>query len=168
MTHIDEDADLFLRHQAALIEVATPILGCRSRAEDVVQDAYLRFTAARSGRSDILRPVNYLFQIVRRLAFDGARAQARERPGLGDSQFLEAMPAPAASPEQVAADRRDLALVATALAELPARTRLAFEMHRLGGHKLQDVAQALGISVTLAHQLVHKALAHCAARLADD
>ncbi len=168
MTHVDHKLHLFLRYRGALIDVAAPIVGCRSRAEDVVQEAYLRFSAPGQERLEILKPVPYLYQIVRRLAVDWARSHSRERPGAADEKILDGLAAPMASPEQVALYRQELSLVSEALAELPERTRIAFEMHRIGGYKLQEVAERLAISITLAHQLIHWAVAHCAARLADD
>ncbi|HEY0184745.1 MAG TPA: sigma-70 family RNA polymerase sigma factor [Rhodopila sp.] len=168
MMHIDQRLRLFLRYQAALIDLAAPIVGCRASAEDIVQEAYLRFLAVGPDRPEILRPVPYLYQIVRRLSFDWVRSHSRERPGVLDNEFLEQAASPAPSPEHTALYRQELALIVDALGELPERTRIAFEMHRLGGYKLQDIAKELGISVTLAHQLIHRALAHCAARLAID
>ncbi len=168
MTHINQKLDLFLRYQTALIDFAAPIVGCRSRAEDVVQDAYLRFTAAGRDRTEILKPSPYLYQIVRRLAKDRAISHARERLGTMDEDILDKIAAPTPSPEQIAVDRQELSLVAAALAELPERTRLAFEMHRLGGYKLHEIAKELSISITLAHQLIQKALTHCANSLRDD
>lgn len=41
-------------------------------------------------------------------------------------------------------------------------------MHRLGGHTLQQVANHLEVSVSLVHQLVRDALAHCLAQLEDE
>ena len=58
-----------------------------------------------------------------------------------------------------------VAAISRALDELPERTRMAFEMHRLGGFTLQQVAQSLGVSTSLVHQLVHDALRHCLERL---
>jgi RNA polymerase sigma factor (sigma-70 family) len=168
VTHANHKLDVFLRYQSALIEVAAPIVGCRSRAEDVVQEAYLRFTAAGRERIEVLKPISYLYQIVRRLAMDWAISHARERPGMMDEEILDRLAAPAPSPEQIALYRQELGLVTEALAELPERTRRAFEMHRLGGYKLHEIANELSISVTLAHQLIHKALTHCANSLADD
>ncbi len=166
MAHVDQRLRLFLQYQAALIDLAAPIVGCRAGAEDVVQEAYLRFTASNPDRPEILKPVPYLYQIVRRLAFDWVQSHGRARAGGNESELLEKTAAPTPSPEQAALYRQELGLVAAALAELPERTRIAFEMHRLGGYKLQDIARELGISVTLAHQLVHRALAHCAAKSA--
>ena len=167
--------DLYLMHRAALVDHAAPIVGCRSRAEDLVQDAYLRFAAAGRGAAEadardsierIAQPVAYLYRIVRNLALDWVRRQAVEG-GPADPEVLDRMPAAVATPERTALYRNELRVVTEALAELPERTRTAFEMHRLGGHTLQDIARRLGISVGLAHQLVRDAVTHCAERLGD-
>ena len=130
--------DLYLAHRSALVDYAAPIVGCRARAEDVVQEAWLRFNGRQDPGLAINNPVGYLYRIVRNLALDLTRSIATERrqPD-GDSL----------------------------LAQLPERTRMAFEMHRLGGYTLQQIAAALGISVGLTHQLVHDALSHCVAWL---
>jgi DNA-directed RNA polymerase specialized sigma24 family protein len=52
-----------------------------------------------------------------------------------------------------------------AIAELPERTQIALEMHRFGGCKLREIADHLGISVTLAHSLVAEGIEHCRRRL---
>lgn len=167
MTHVDQRLRLFLQYQAALINLAAPIVGCRAGAEDVVQEAYLRFSAIGMDKPEILKPVPYLYQIVRRLAFDWVQSHSRERPGTVASDFFDERESPTPSPEQTVASRQELGEVIEALAELPERMRIAFEMSRLGGYKLQDIARELDISVTLAHQLIHRALAHCAARISD-
>ena len=147
--------DLFLAHRSALIDYAHPIVGCRTRAEDVVQEAYLRFAAAtdhqRAADDRILQPVGYLYRIVRNLAVDWARHLAQEdRP---PSAVIEQVASAAPSPEQAALDRDQLRIVVAALAELPPRTRLAFELHRLQGETFPAIARRLGISVGLAHLL---------------
>lgn len=154
--------DIFLTHQAALIDYAAHIVGCRSRAEDVVQEAFIRFSA---GDGRIASPAQYLFRIVRNLALDWARRAAHET-WPADTE-MERMAAATPSPEHATQYRHELRLVAEALADLPERTRIAFEMHRLGGHTLQSVAAALGISTALAHILVHQAVTRCAERLGD-
>jgi RNA polymerase sigma-70 factor (ECF subfamily) len=71
----------------------------------------------------------------------------------------------AQSPEHELIYRRQVQILAEALAELPERTRIAFAMHRFDGHNLQAIAKHLGISVKLADQLVRNALTHFAERL---
>ena len=157
--------DLYLTHRSALVDYAAPIVGCRARAEDVVQEAWLRFNGRQDDGQAINNPVGYLYRIVRNLALDLTRSIATEKRQPDGDDLLAEMPSGAASPEQDAVSRDELQQVADALAQLPERTRIAFEMHRLGGFTLQQIAAALGISIGLTHQLVHDALSHCAAWL---
>ena len=167
MTHDPTDLDVYLRHRAALIDHATPIVGCRARAEELVQEAFLRY-AARSGegerRRSVTHPVAYLYRMVRNLAIDCIRHPDAAMKA-ADVTTLGHLAAPTATPEQTALDRDQLRVLAEALAELPERTRRAFDMHRLEGRSLQEVADSLGVSVVRAHQLVKDALRHAAARL---
>ncbi|MNT67621.1 extracytoplasmic-function sigma-70 factor [compost metagenome] len=54
-----------------------------------------------------------------------------------------------------------LELIAGALAELPERTRRAFEMHRIHGMKQKDIAQALGVSTALVNGMIRDAMLRC-------
>jgi len=158
---------LFLAHRAALVDYAAPIVGCRARAEDVVQEAYIRFSAAgrRAGaEAAIANPLGYLYRIVRNLAVDCLRSAAAEVP-LPSPAELERLPAAAPTAEQRLLDRDQLRLLAAALAELPERTRVAFYMHRVEERTLREVAARLGVSVVRAHQLVRDAVVHGARRL---
>ncbi|KIQ30608.1 sigma-70 family RNA polymerase sigma factor [Pseudomonas viridiflava] len=157
--------DLYLAHRSALVDYATPIVGCRARAEDVVQEAWLRFNGREDQTLSINNPVGYLYRIVRNLSLDLTRSMATEKRQPDSDALLAELPAVTASPEQEVVGQDELQQVADALARLPERTRMAFEMHRLGGYTLQQVASALGISVGLTHHLVHEALSHCAAWL---
>jgi DNA-directed RNA polymerase specialized sigma24 family protein len=55
--------------------------------------------------------------------------------------------------------------VAAALAELPERTRYAFEMHRIQGVSQKEIAIALGVSPTLVNFMIRDALVHCRKKL---
>ncbi|WP_193173890.1 sigma-70 family RNA polymerase sigma factor [Nisaea nitritireducens] len=161
--------DLILTHRSELISYARRIVGNHSTAEDVVQEAYLKYWAhAGSGAGTpepITEPVGYLYRIVRNLAFDWQRRPARTLTSNVSSDILSSYPAPDASPEADAMWRQELAAVQSVIDSLPERTRIAFEMHRLGGMTLQDVADHLEISVTRAHQLIKQALMKCALHL---
>jgi RNA polymerase sigma factor (sigma-70 family) len=163
----DATLNLYLAHRAALIDYAEPIVGCRARAEDVVQEAWLRFSALGDG-ADIRHPVSYLYRIVRNLGLDATRRTATERVQAGGDDLLDDLPASTASPEQAVSRQNELEAISDALAQLPARTRQAFEMHRLGGMTLQQTGAALGVSTALVHQLVHDALRHCMECLDDE
>lgn len=156
---------LYLTHRPALIDYAAHITGCRARAEDVVQDAWLRFGDRLDDSLAIQNPVAYLYRVVRNLAYDLTRRLATERRQPDGHDALDGLEAKDAGPERQVAGQHELQALSDALAELPERTRLAFEMHRLGGFTLQQIAETLGVSTALVHQLVHDALAHCMERL---
>ncbi|MEM9158569.1 MAG: sigma factor-like helix-turn-helix DNA-binding protein, partial [Verrucomicrobiota bacterium] len=73
-----------------------------------------------------------------------------------------------ASPARRAMAREELNRLKVAIAELPERTRVAVEMHRLGGFKLKQIAAHLGISISLAQLLVTEGISHCHDRLHED
>ncbi|MBC3413150.1 sigma-70 family RNA polymerase sigma factor [Pseudomonas sp. SWRI51] len=163
----DDKLQLYLAHRPALVDYAAPIVGCRARAEDVVQEAWLRFSG-QALQADIRHPASYLYRIVRNLALDHTRRTATEKTQPGSEEILAELPASTASPEHTVSQQNELSAISRALEELPLRTRTAFEMHRLGGYTLQHVATHLDISVSLVHQLVRDALRHCMERLEDD
>jgi RNA polymerase sigma-70 factor (ECF subfamily) len=165
----DPKLQLYLAHRAALIDYAAPIVGCRVRAEDVVQEAWLRFSAAadkeRTEANQIVQPLAYLYRIVRNLALDLVRKLNAESVHPAGSVLLHEVPAAVPGPEQEAVDRNQVRVLAAALQELPPRTRLAFDLHRFGGKTFAEIGAVLGISQARAHGLVQEAVAYCIARL---
>lgn len=161
MSH-DETLNLYIAHRRELVNYANGIVGDHGRAEDVVQEAYLRFRAAAAGRL-LEEPVGYLYRIVRNLALDGRRRTMLEGRHIEGTlvQVEDEIAEDRPSPEAVLMARQDLQRVLAAMAELPERTRIALEMHRFGGCKLREIAERLGISVSMAQVLVMDGIRHC-------
>lgn len=163
----------FIAHRRSLVEYAAAILGSRTQAEDVVQEAFIRFSAASGATSTepqvppIVNPIAYLHAIVRNLSLTVARRSTFETAVPPDSELLASLASDTPSIEAVLVHRDELRTLAAALVELPERTRAAFNMHRLEGRPLREVADRLGISVTRAQQLVKAAMIHGAKRLRD-
>lgn len=163
MKHDKGKLDLYLAHRSALVDYATPILGDRARAEDVVQDAFIRFVP--SGRQSFAQPVAYLYRIVRNLAFDLTRRRGLEQRQEEGEPAWWMLPAQPRTPEEETLHRRDLAAMEECLAAMAPNMRLAVEMHRFGGFTLDEVAARLGVSPATAHRLVHEGLVRIAAGL---
>jgi RNA polymerase sigma factor (sigma-70 family) len=162
----DETLAFFMAHRPNLVSYASGIVGSRAQAEDVVQEAWLRFDDASKLRL-LEEPLGYLYRIVRNLALDGHRRLAREDRGRKTYAALTgaADASDCSTPEREALHKDELRIVMAAIAELPERTQIALEMHRFGGCKLREIADHLGISVTLAHSLVAEGIEHCRRRL---
>jgi RNA polymerase sigma-70 factor (ECF subfamily) len=161
-----DTTSLFIAHRRSLVDYAATIVGSRTQAEDLVQDAWLRFD--RADRQLVKEPLAYLYRIVRNLALDGHRTIVRNGRVMADTDFDDVSAVAGStmpSPEFVALYKDELRILREALAELPIRTRVAFSLHRLGGYKLREIAEHLNISVTLAQTLVADGAEHCRRRL---
>ncbi|MGC1331424.1 MULTISPECIES: RNA polymerase factor sigma-70 [unclassified Pseudomonas] len=151
----------FVDNRTLLVSIAARITGCRSRAEDVVQDAFFRLRSAPSITSSFKAQLSYLFQIVRNLAIDHYRKQALEqRYCTHEDEGLNVV-IPGATPEATHIHQATLSVVEHALGQLPKRTRYAFEMYRLHGVPQKDIARELGVSPTLVNFMIRDALVHC-------
>jgi RNA polymerase sigma factor (sigma-70 family) len=158
--------DIFLAKRPRLVQIAARIIGCQCLAEDIVQETMLKI--CESGlEADVKSPTAYLFRMVRNLAIDGARRRGREmRLGTseeGGPELISACPCP----EETMTRCQALRIVMAALAELPERTRHAFELHRIEGVSQRDIASRLQVSPTLVNFMVRDAHNHCRSRLMD-
>ncbi|PKR51751.1 sigma-70 family RNA polymerase sigma factor [Thalassospira marina] len=156
-----------MQQRSALVSYARSITGCGTNAEDLVQEAWLRFDEASNNRL-LEDATGYLFRIVRNLALDSKRSQAREyrlTRAVNYDEAVHSLAADTPDPESIALYSAEYARMQQALAELPERTRIACEMHRFGDAKLREIAAFLNISVPLAHKLVAEGVEHCKERL---
>lgn len=155
---------MFLAHRRGLQHYAAQITGDPSQAEDIVQEAWLRFT--KSEKLDCpIEPIGYLYRIVRNLAIDARRHRDRAPVSMDPHRFEALYPNTPVTSETVVVARDDLRLLMEAMDELPARTRKALELHRFGGLKLREIAERMGISKSRAHELISEGLAHCRDRV---
>lgn len=152
--------ELFLTHSNQLKRAALKILGNQERAEDIVQDAYLKAIEAEK-TFDVKEPLAYLFQIVRNLSIDRYRRIALENNIFSDEEEGLNIPSSHGIPENIAINRQHLHIISNALNTLPDRTRRAFELYRLGGYTQREIAEKLDISTTLVNFMIHDALICC-------
>lgn len=164
----DSTLALYIEHREQLLSYANRIVRDRASAEDVVQEAWLRFST-RSGQDEqIAQPLAYLYTIVRNLALNWTNRAAKHGPVSVPEPTMESVAADEPSVERVLYYRDELRLLQEAIAELPERTKTAFYLYRIDGWTLRQVADRLGVSVVRAHQLVKEAGLHAARRLFGD
>jgi RNA polymerase sigma factor (sigma-70 family) len=150
-------------HREALLRLAAKFLGCRARAEDVVQDAFVKMLESDLASKE---PARYMFRVVRNLSIDRLRRQRLERNHGVEAEQEEQIRFEV-SPERVLAGRESLDQLVGALNELPKRMRIVFDLSQIQGYTQRDVAKVIGTSPTMVNFLLRDTLSHCRARLGD-
>jgi RNA polymerase sigma-70 factor, ECF subfamily len=146
--------DDFEPHRQFLIGVAYRMLGSLAEAEDIVQDAFLRWTA--SDRGAVEHPRAYLAQIVSRLCLDRMKSAAARREQYVGMWLPEPVVAPPTAP---LADDLSFALLLT-LERLSPLERAAFLLHDVFDMDYPAIAETLGRNEAACRQLAARAREH--------
>lgn len=168
MTPSDSSLAVYIEHRDELVIYANRFMQDPAKAEDVVQEAWLRLSARDGKGEEIANTLGYLYSIVRNLAVDWVRKGRREVVEDPASPAWKAMPVDAPSAEDIVFHRDEFRSVMDAIAELPERTQIAFRMSQIEGKTLHEVARFLNISVARAHQIVRDGLLHASRRFFGD
>ena len=136
-----------------LFGIAYRMLGVVADAEEVVQDAFLRWRQLdERPRSDEA----WLAAVTTRLAIDRLRRLTTEREAYEGRWLPE--PVPLAPPEREAELADDLSLAFLLLLErLAPEERAAFLLREVFGADYDEIAQAVGKSEAACRQMVHRA-----------
>lgn len=167
MKEADATSLLYVAHRPALVRYATRIVGSREAAEDIVQDAFIRFSPANIHGASPGQTLAYLYRIVRNLCLDLIKRQKVEMRERDTEPPFWSVPRALETPEETVLASDEIRVVREVLDSLPRDMRIAVEMHRFSGHTLEEVAARLGISVATAHRHVRAALVQIALRLDD-
>jgi len=160
------DLAAFDRHRRLLFGVAYQMLGSVADAEDVVQDAWLRWSSA--DRSEVADPKAYLVRIVSRLALDRlSSARARRETYVGPWLPEPLLTEPAATPDPAEAveigEQVSLALLVV-LETLSPLERAVFVLREVFGMSAGEVAAVLDRSEASVRQTAHRAREHVESR----
>ena len=159
---------LYTENRDELLNYAARIVRDRASAEDIVQEAWLRFSDRLQRGGEVRQPLNYLYTVVRNLALNLVRRAAMQGKVVVAVSEVENIVHDTPSAEQVLYYKDELRVMSDAIAELPERTQIAFRMYKVEGRPLHEIAARLDISVPRAHQIVKEAGLHAARRLLGD
>jgi RNA polymerase sigma factor (sigma-70 family) len=135
--------------------------------DDLVQEVFVRMQTHAEG-PPIEHLDRYLFAVAASVLTDQARRRAVRHETAHQTLEESHHPAEELTPERVLLDREALELVVTAIAELPARTRDVFVLHRFEELSCTGIAAQLGMSVSAVEKHIMKALRVLHGRLAKD
>jgi RNA polymerase sigma-70 factor (ECF subfamily) len=145
-----------------LFSIAYRMTGTRADAEDVLQEAFLRWQAA--DRAGIESPKAFLTTVVSRLSLDVLKAARRKREVYTGPWLPEPIVGPVNEPVELA-ESLSLAFLHV-LESLPAEERVAFLMREVFDAAYSEVAGTLETSEANARQLVSRAREHLRSRRA--
>ncbi|MGW1289000.1 RNA polymerase sigma-70 factor [Streptomyces sp. NPDC002586] len=159
----DTATDVFEEHRPLLMGVAYRMLGRVADAEDVVQDAWLRWSGA--DLAEVREPRAYLVRITTRLAIDRlrqvrARGEAYVGPWLPEPYLTEfGDAAPDTADRAVLADSVSLAVLVV-LESLSPLERAVFVLREAFGYPYAEIAALLDRGEAAVRQLAGRARRH--------
>jgi RNA polymerase sigma-70 factor (ECF subfamily) len=156
----DEAATLFTAHRGRLFGLAYRMLGSAAEAEDVLQEAHVRWQAA--DHAAISAPGGWLTTVVSRLCLDQLKSARARREAYVGPWLPEPLPT-----ERVA-DPPDLESISLAflvlLEALSPLERAVFVLREVFDYDFAEVAAILGREEAACRQLAHRAREHVRAR----
>jgi RNA polymerase sigma-70 factor (ECF subfamily) len=155
MTSAEATEDLFSQERARLLGLAYRILGSFVDAEDVVQEAWLRWSGA--DRAAIERPAAWLTTVTTRLALDRLKSAHRRR----ETYVGPWLPEPiitSPGPEEAAEVAETLTLGFLAMLEqLDPVARVVFLLSDVFGYSGEEVSAAVGKTPAACRQIASRA-----------
>ena len=145
-----------------MFSIAYRMTGSVSDAEDIAQEAFIRFERARRDGTEVESPKSWLAAVTTRLAIDHLRSARRQResyvgPWLPEPLLTESAPGPDEHAE--VADTLSQAFLVM-LETLSPVERAVFLLHEVFGYDYPAVADAVGKSRQNCRQIAARARRH--------
>jgi RNA polymerase sigma-70 factor (ECF subfamily) len=155
VSQADQATTLFEAQRPRLLRLAYRMLGSMAEAEDIVQDAWLRWQSVDLG--EVREPAAFLSRTVTRLCLDTMKsARARRETYVGSW-----LPEPMVEPEEETMRPDELTLtLMLALERLSPLERAAFLLHDVFSVSLDEVAATLNRDAAAVRQLAVRARKH--------
>ncbi|HEY3734746.1 MAG TPA: RNA polymerase sigma-70 factor [Streptosporangiaceae bacterium] len=158
------DAETFEAHRDLMFAVAYRMLGTVADAEDAVQDAWLRWSAA--PRGEVTEPRGYLVKVITNTSLNRLRAvRARREAYVGPwlpEPLLTDMGTDISERAELAESVSMAMLVV--LESLTPEERAVFVLREVFGFGYAEIGAAVGRTDVAARQLAHRAREHVQAR----
>ncbi|MBB5790357.1 sigma factor [Jiangella mangrovi] len=152
---LDHATSVFAGARPRLLAIAFRILQDPGDAEDIVQDAWLRWQ--RTDRSVVLDPAAFLATTTTRLALNAARCARRRHEAPVAGRFVEAVEGGAGP--QVEAERRDAveAVITLLMERLTPVERATYLLREGFDYPYRRIAELLRLQVAHTRQLARRA-----------
>ncbi len=162
MADVAGDVTVFTEHRRLLLGVAYRMLGSMADAEDVVQEAWLRWSAVDD--SSVADPKAFLVTTVSRLSIDSLRRVSAQRKLYTGEWLPEPVSIePAVSERAELADSVEFAMLVV-LETLSPLERAVFVLREAFDLPFSEIAEVIGREEAATRQLARRAREHVAAR----
>ncbi|MDK9687106.1 sigma-70 family RNA polymerase sigma factor [Halomonas sp. LC1] len=158
--HHAQAESLYRSHHQWLKNWLQQKIGCAEKASDCAHDAFYR-VLSRPDSGEVKQPKAFLAKIATRLLIDSARRFRLEQAWREAYAEMEAEHSFAPSAEEVNEVLDILERVASLLEGLGEKPRRAFLRFRLDGASQAEIAEELGVSVSMVKKYVAQGLLHC-------
>jgi len=146
---------LFSESHRALLRYVRRLVGSKEKAEDIVQEAFLR---THEQRQNVTTPRAFLFSAARNLAIDARRHERMaQTDSVGDFDSSGVVSGGATPEAQVLSDERSR-LLREAIEHLPPQCRAVFALKVFHACSYQEISERLGISVKTVEKHVGRGL----------
>lgn len=154
---MDDDAQCFNSLRPKLQQIAYRMLGSVAEAEDIVQDAWLRWHTA--ARAEISNAEAWLVAVTTRISIDRLRAAKAQRQAYTGIWLPEPeLTGFPATPEQLQEHSQEVSLAfLTLLERLTPEARAAFLLHEIFDEDYPNIANTIGKTQAACRQLVSRA-----------
>jgi RNA polymerase sigma-70 factor (ECF subfamily) len=147
----------FAVYRPLLFSLAYRMLGTRADAEDIVQDAYLRWRSA--SQEEVRAPKSYLTTVVARLSLDSLKSARRKRETYVGEWLPEPIVEPPGTSAVEMAESLSLAFLHV-LETLSPDERVAFLLREVFDADYAEIAATLDTSEANCRQLIARARKH--------
>ena len=151
--------ELYSNHHGWLQGWLRKKLGCAHSAADFAHDTFCRLLSLPEP-IELREPRAFLVTTATRLVIDHSRRASIERAYLETWAILQSE-ACASSPEQHQEAIDTLMAIVVLLEGLPEKVRQAFLLSRLEELPQAEIAERLGVSVSMVKQYMARAMMHC-------
>ncbi|GAA2372213.1 RNA polymerase sigma-70 factor [Streptomyces cuspidosporus] len=164
----DRDQQVFNEYRTLLFSVAYRVLGTAADAEDAVQDAWIKWSAA--DRAQVADPKAYLTRIVSNLALERLRSTRHKRetyvgPWLPEPILTTADTADTADTAETVVGAESVSMAMLVVLEtLSPLERAVFVLKEVFAFSHAEIAEAVERSEAAVRQAAHRAREHVRAR----
>ena len=150
----EEINEVVSEYEEALLRYATRILKNPDLAQDMVQDAFIRYLKYREGGKEIEKPKAWLYRVTHNLSLDHIRKHSRM--GSLDDETAAVVPdKPGMAPDELT-DKRDAeALAWDMLKELPEREQQIVTLKVVENKSYKEIAEIMDLTTTNVGFILH-------------